>query len=448
MSTIEKQLFKENDKVIVAFSGGVDSLALLILLKEVIKKENLVAVYVNHRLRSKQELLEEEQLNKKNCAFLEVPLHIIYLEEGEVEKVSKQRGNGIEEAARHLRYNHLEKIRVKLNFDYIATAHTSDDQAETLLMRLLQGASLFALQGIAKQKGNIIRPVLHLSKEELIRIVENKNLKYSEDSTNEQTIYLRNKIRNTIVGPISETFPSYREALNKIAQQSQLYVETIQPQIDSLYKKSVTLVGEEVHLDLKELENQDENIVSQLFYRCWNVLFENSGKRLSSSSIKTLLENRDKEGRIDLYNSTIFIKEKTLIWSRQTEEGKKGYIAFVDKELTPLIDNIGLLRGEGKSTDVTLDESLIKGSLTVRSFRYGDKIELKEGTKKVGELLNSMKIAENDKYLVPLLEDERGLIAVLGQYFGGTNRVAKRFLSDTLARKCSTLYSVVDIEGY
>jgi tRNA(Ile)-lysidine synthetase-like protein len=448
VSTIEKQLFKENDKVIVAFSGGVDSLALLILLKEVIKKENLVAVYVNHRLRSEQELLKEELLNKKNCSFLEIPLRIVYLEKGEVEKISKQRGNGIEEAARYLRYKHLEKIRVKLNFDYIATAHTSDDQAETLLMRLLQGSSLFALQGIAKQKENIIRPVLHLSKEELIKIVEDNNLKWATDSTNEQTIYLRNKIRNTIVGPISETFPSYREALNKIAQQSQLYVETIQPKIDSLYKKSVTLIEEEVHLDLKELENQDEDIVAQLLYKCWNVLFENSGKRLSSSSIKTLLENREKEGRIDLYNSTVFIKDKTLIWSKQINEGNKGYIAFVDKELTPLIGNICLLKGEGSATDVALDESLINGDLVVRSFRQGDKIELKEGTKKVGELLNSMKIEERDKSLVPLLEDESGLIAVLGQYFGGTNRVAKRFLSDTLARKCSTLYSVVDIEGY
>jgi tRNA(Ile)-lysidine synthase len=135
VSTIEKQLFKENDKVIVAFSGGVDSLALLILLKEVIKKENLVAVYVNHRLRSEQELLKEELLNKKNCSFLEIPLRIVYLEKGEVEKISKQRGNGIEEAARYLRYKHLEKIRVKLNFDYIATNIRDCEQSNLFYQR-------------------------------------------------------------------------------------------------------------------------------------------------------------------------------------------------------------------------------------------------------------------------------------------------------------------------
>lgn len=140
MNTIEKMVPHDISRgVVAAFSGGADSLALLITLLKFVDNKNIVALYVNHRLRPEEELKAEEALNRHNCRALNIALEVVTLEEGAVERCAIERGKGIEDAARHLRYRALNETAERYNYPYIATGHTLDDQGETLLMRLLQG---------------------------------------------------------------------------------------------------------------------------------------------------------------------------------------------------------------------------------------------------------------------------------------------------------------------
>ncbi|MFA6682218.1 MAG: ATP-binding protein, partial [Sphaerochaeta sp.] len=119
-------------KVAVAFSGGSDSLALLLALSRLLDPAQIFPLYVNHGLRSDDELQEEISLNRKNCASLGLDLTVLTLPRGLVEETARTRGSGIEDSARLLRYAKLEEACVALDCTYLATAHNADDQMETI----------------------------------------------------------------------------------------------------------------------------------------------------------------------------------------------------------------------------------------------------------------------------------------------------------------------------
>ena len=138
-SFIERNGWIRDCHVTVAFSGGYDSLCLLILLKKHLT--TVSALYVNHNLRPEEELARELEINRDNCARLDVPLEIVTLKRGEIERIARERGITIEAAARDARY------RVFENRGIIATAHNRNDQVETVMMKLLSGGTLLSLAG-------------------------------------------------------------------------------------------------------------------------------------------------------------------------------------------------------------------------------------------------------------------------------------------------------------
>ena len=134
--------------IAVAFSGGCDSLALLVALKASSPGRPLLALYVNHQLRDEKELERERKLNHENCRKLSVDLQVLDLGKRRVAELASQRGGGIEDAARTLRYEALAAACRTAGFRYLATAHHADDQLETLLMHLFHASSITSMQGI------------------------------------------------------------------------------------------------------------------------------------------------------------------------------------------------------------------------------------------------------------------------------------------------------------
>ena len=192
----------EGRRFVVAFSGGIDSLALVLMMKKEERKRS-AAVYVDHSLRPREELDEEISLNIRNARALSIPLYIIRLGEGSVSLLAKEKDIGIEAAARTLRYEALERFRSENGYDFILTAHHLDDQSETLLMRMLSSSPFWAWAGIRRREGNLIRPILSTTKDEIRRVVEKSGLKWSEDSTNSDLSYRRNWIRRNILPSLS-----------------------------------------------------------------------------------------------------------------------------------------------------------------------------------------------------------------------------------------------------
>ena len=192
----------QRGRFVVAFSGGMDSLALLSFMTEE-ERERSCAVYVDHGIRSREELDKEIKLNIKNTRKLGVPLFIVKLGGGEVERYSIEKDCGTEAAARNLRYRELERFREERGYDWILTAHHQDDQTETLLMRMMSSSPFWSYGGIREEDGHILRPLLFLEKKEIKKKVKEMGLQWSEDSTNSDINYRRNWIRKNILPSIT-----------------------------------------------------------------------------------------------------------------------------------------------------------------------------------------------------------------------------------------------------
>lgn len=210
-------LIQIGDRVLLAVSGGVDSMVLLNIMKDLsgIAGFEIGVAHINHQLRrdSHRDLMFVEE----ECRRLNIPFYgrDIYIFGG-----SKSRRRSLEQAAREERYNALFSIAEEFNYNLIATAHTKSDQAETLLMRIISGTSIKSLSGIlVKRDGKIIRPLLCLTRTEVLEYAKGHNIRFVEDSTNSDTRYLRNKVRLQLIPFIKSGFnPAVEDALSTLAE--------------------------------------------------------------------------------------------------------------------------------------------------------------------------------------------------------------------------------------
>ena len=199
------ELVSPGDRVLVAVSGGIDSLALLYLLEQFSKElgYELFVAHLNHLARGK-ESDEDARFVGKEADKLSLPF---FIEEIDVAREKPHLKTSFQESARILRYRFLEKILLSIKGNKIAVGHTADDQVETVLMNLLRGAGLRGLAGIPKKRGHVIRPLLGCTRDELKLFLKKRNLPYRMDSSNNEKKYLRNKIRHDLI-PFLRTFNS------------------------------------------------------------------------------------------------------------------------------------------------------------------------------------------------------------------------------------------------
>ncbi len=214
-------LLAKGDKVILALSGGIDSMVLADLLLKA--KVEFVAAHCNFHLRGEESDGDEKfvrdyaERNGIQC----------YVKHFGTEKYAAEQGVSIEMAARDLRYAWFEELRQQLNYDKIAVAHHADDQAETFFINLLRGAGLNGLKGMKPQNGVIIRPLLWASREQIRKYAAENHIVWREDHTNAESVYLRNKIRNQLLPTFDELQPEARQGLYKslehLSAENELY---------------------------------------------------------------------------------------------------------------------------------------------------------------------------------------------------------------------------------
>lgn len=206
------KLLDSNSRVLVALSGGADSVALLVALQKL--GYRCEAVHCNFHLRG-EESDRDETFVRELCRRRDTKLHVV---EFNTIKYAKEKGISIEMAAREQRYEAFEKLRKEIGASAIAVAHHMDDSAETLLLNLIRGTGIRGLRGIQPKNGYIVRPLLCVGREDIIDYLKWRGEEYVTDSTNLTSEYTRNKIRLEVIPGLAGINPSIKESLAATAQ--------------------------------------------------------------------------------------------------------------------------------------------------------------------------------------------------------------------------------------
>ena len=263
--------------VVVAVSGGPDSVALLRGLHAVCSgaRWQLMAAHVNHQLRESSDL--DEAFVRNLCQSSKIELHV---ERVDVRQVKDQQGEGIEMAARTVRYDYLQRLATKYKASYIATGHTADDQVETILHRILRGTGLRGLSGIPDMRAldascELIRPMLRITREEVIRFLEKESQDFMTDHTNYQIEYTRNRIRHDLLPKLrSEYNPQIARALLNLASQSESAFETLEIQARHILENAIKArTTTSCMMDTDVLRCQSSYLLNTCFQLLWETQF-------------------------------------------------------------------------------------------------------------------------------------------------------------------------------
>ncbi len=294
----DNQLFQPTDKILLAVSGGKDSMAMLHL--SVAAKFNIGVAHCNFQLRDKA-ADEDELFVQQTCQQLNIPFHSIRFdtaEYAEKHKISTQM------AARELRYNWFEEIKTTHHYHFIATAHHQNDVAETMLINLTKGTGLSGLHGIKAKNNHIIRPLLCFTSDEIQQYIKNNNIVFREDQSNASVKYVRNKIRHEVLPKLAEINPNIIETLNKAATHFSATENILNQKIEEEKKHCVTTENELVKINIEHLQ-QLHPLATYLYYflspyhfnfdDCEQIALSlngNSGKQFFSTTHQ-LIKDRD-----------------------------------------------------------------------------------------------------------------------------------------------------------
>lgn len=443
----------ESAKVLVAFSGGCDSLALLALCSEVLGKSRVSAVYVNHRLRPESELEEEIRLNRNNCGLLGVDLTVRSLDEGEVAALAVQRGGGTEEAARILRYRILEQERRRTGSSWILTAHHMQDQVETILMRISDGSPATTLGGIREkdERRHLVRPILGFSRSELEAYNRSRNLEWSTDSTNSDACYSRNAVRNEVIPAIWGIWPGFEDAILELGKEA----AACNQGYEGNQLQSVSFPYE-----LSEFRGKNAALRMAVLYALWdNVFGERELPMTLLARVLDAIAEYEQEGKdatvganggiFTLYHGKLYLTdpEEDEFFSRFSVEIRAsepqtiqlpGNMTFRSAEHAEEYIEIS---GMEDHLALRMDPEIFSGNAVLRFAAEGDRIRLKGGWKNVGRLLQDMGIPKVLRCRIPVLEDADGICAVFGAAQGGRDRICTKFRT-SLAPNDFPLYIV------
>ena len=386
-------LIAPGDEVVCAVSGGADSVAMLFALYLLKDKLNirLSAAHFNHHLRG-DESLRDEQFVRQFCHRYDIPLVVA---EGAVVAGKK----GLEAAARDARYDFLNTLPGK-----IATAHTADDNAETVLMHLVRGTGLKGLGGIAPKRGKIIRPMLSVTRQDVLSFLQEYNLTYITDSSNETDCFLRNRLRHHVMPLLQKENPRFAENTSATAlrlRQDEAVLTsmaTTQEPTVSYFCSLPEAVRSRAYAAFLEshgvLEPEAEHI--QLLHKL--VTSDNPSAKGDFPGNVTIIRNYERLEKL-------CVKENLGVLALSCP----GEVYVPGAELLIRCEPATQIIHNANSFTVTS-----VGKLVVRSRISGDKISLPGGTKSLKKLFIDKKIPASQREQIPVIADDMGVVAVAG----------------------------------
>ena len=408
------RLFTAEDKVLVALSGGADSVALLRLLLHL--GYTCEAAHCNFHLRGAESDRDEEFV-RSLCREQEVPLHIVHVD---TEKEAKERHISIEMAARELRYGWFEEVREKCGAAVIAVAHHRDDSVETFLLNLIRGTGINGLRGIQPRNGKIARPLLCLDRKEITDYLDSLGQSYVTDSTNLQDEYTRNKIRLNLLPMMQEINPAVKESILKTAEHLEDAASIYKRGIEEAKKRILTPEGIRIHTLLQE--TAPETVLFEILYPLG----------FNAAQVKDIYRALSGQpGKVFASTCWRVVKDRELLLIEPLQEATKPNLTMKEYEYTP-----DFVIPRDRNT-ACFDADKLRHSLSLRLWQQGDTFVPfgMKGRKKVSDYLTDRKFS--------LLRKERQWVLCCGDdiiWLVG-ERADNRFRVDEGTKKVITVIS-------
>lgn len=435
--------------IVVAVSGGMDSVTLLDLLYYLSTKYNfkLVVAHFNHKIRPNSDEDEEFVRQLAKSYGLE-----FYYSSGKVKEYARKNGMSIEVAARNLRYNFFEKTSRTIKADLLATAHNSDDNIETFFINLLRGSGLTGLSGIPEirqlvKNVRIIRPLLSFSKVDIKNYADERKLKWKEDITNTWLEYTRNKVRLELIPFLREKFnPAITDNIMRVTSFLQGADEFISQNIIDFYNiVAENAENQKVIVKIPLLNSYNKYIQGEIISYLIKKNYEL--EHLNFNQIESILDLKSKEtGAICEVNKmiTCYKDRNTLIFTKnqipiKIEEkiDKLGKITIGNITLTLTEVPKKRIKFSPEKNEEYFDYDKLPYILTLRNWREGDSFQPlgMSGTKKVSDFLIDNKVSLFDKNFVLVLTTNTDIVWVVNYQINDKYKVTestKRVIKATI----------------
>ena len=455
-------LIAYHDSILLSLSAGKDSMALLDIMMW-LKDDlyfDLSIFHLNHMMRGVESDGDEDFL--KNLAQ-EKGLEIFIRRYDFKSKMPA--GESFEDFARRVRYDQLSELCKEKGFQKIATGHSLDDNCETILMRIFSGTGIYGLSGIPPRRGNIIRPLLILSSEDIYHHLLAGNIHWREDSSNKDSGYQRNYIRNILMPRVIERFGNARNAINLLSRVAGDHIDFVNGLIEKTYGSVYEKRDDEVVIDVTDFIH-DENIFKHIliktikecynYYISYGMLQEIYRNLLAERSNSPIYRNKHLSVRKIFRNGRRYVLISDCRDHRHDEIADYEYRVTVPDSLKELfIEEINVTVviqvvdydffkknfGNRNFIFVTLDRDI--DYIIIRNRRRGDRITLERGSKKIKDLMIERKLDPAAKSRIPLLLIHSRIAAFMpGLADKGDNRVSPDFWVDEDAKKILAIYEV------
>ncbi len=426
LSTIKRfSLIEPNETVLCAVSGGPDSVALLHILKALSEKLKITlqAAHFNHGLRD-SEADKDENFVKNICKELSIPLTV---GRENIKKLSG--GKNIEAVARKERYRFLQETAEKIKADKIALGHTASDLCETVVFNLTKGSGIKGLRGFLPKRGNIIRPLFEISREEVENYLKTHNIPFRTDSSNFNTKFSRNLIRLKVIPHLKKINPSLEETILRETQTLRELEEFITETTNLIFQKCV-LTQNSFSIKLEDLLPLHPFIKKTLIQEAFLKL---TGQSLNAKKLNAVINliKSPKSGSIDLKNSFKAIKTQDTLTIEKEEKQQASFkipIATIPSKIeTPF----GTFKFENtKDGDFAFPEDELQKGLFIKTREGGEWLSLPFGRKKLKKFFNEKKIPFHLRNRMPLLTTgENEVIWIPGLYKKTYIKESKRKIS-------------------
>ncbi len=417
----KKKLLNNHQKLIIGISGGIDSVTLLDILLHLRKIYTIevILAHVNYRLRG-QESDNDEKFVRELAVRHGLPC---FIHTAETKKLQRETKQTLQETARNIRYSFFDNLKKSLKADRIVTAHTADDNAETMLLNLFRGSGLEGMTGIPVCRGDIIRPLLCVTRKEIVEYGKSRKLKFREDSSNKKDDYTRNFVRHKIVPAITKRInPSLAETLLETSEIFDANAHYVNKEIDSFFPNIVDKQDDLYRISVHPIQKEDLFIQQMIAHRILSFIGCEPSFR-AINSLLDLLENQ---------------KGKRFEISKEWDAERLEHEILITKKINPKefsfsLNNEGTIAAENfifsiKKSPVPgnkahhhpsieyVDASRVHFPIVVRSWCHGDAfVPLgMKGTKKLSDFFADQKLSSKDKKTIPVIESGSNIMWIAG----------------------------------
>jgi tRNA(Ile)-lysidine synthase len=419
----ENKLINESDRILLAVSGGIDSMVMAHLFVDL--KADIGIAHCNFSMRGKESDGDEE-LVRQFALTNKIPFYTVKFE---TKKYAAENHISIQMAARDLRYKWFEEIRIKHNYSLISVAHNLNDNVETFLMNLTRGTGIAGLTGMKPESGFIIRPLLFASRIKIAGYCKENHINYREDRSNADTKYTRNKIRHSIIPEFLEINPSFENTIIETAERLNEINEIITDHINKIRNEISVVNGDTIVYKIKSLQSlspkltllfelfrpygigkgQLEDLIKLINGRTGNLLVTNDFRLFKNRTELVVLKKANDEG--------YYLEIKVI-------EDFTKYKNCISAEIVKLDEGFTI----PESPDIAcLDAEKISFPMIIRKWKFGDSfypLGMKQ-SKKLSDYFIDKKYSVLEKEKCLILESQGSILWLINDRIDNRFRITK-----------------------